>query len=270
MFTKKQFFYNCLGFFVLVSLVFLVCLAQGAGQLTAESAIIIGADNQKIYYRKNIEKRLPVASTVKVLTAVIIREKLELEKKIPITKRASGIAPSKAYLAYGVVYKVKDLLKCFLMSSANDAGVALAEAIAPTEFDFSLLMNKKAQTWGAKNSFFLNATGLPEHKKRQYSTVYDLSIFMHKFLEYPELIQIMETKQASIIGSDAKIIEIRNHNKFLWKKSNDLIGKTGYTNKAKHCFLGVFSQGKKKLIIAILGSRKPWDDLAYLINKKYN
>jgi len=173
------------------------------------------------------------------------------------------------YLSEKESYKVSDLLLCLLMSSANDAGVALAEAMAGTEFRFSLLMNKKAKSWGAKNSFFLNATGLPEYKKRQYSTAYDLALFMRKCIEYPALTQMMQKKYATISGSDGKVIKLRNHNKFLWRSSNDLIGKTGYTRRAKHCFLGLFSKGNKKLIVAIQGSRKPWDDLEYLIGKQY-
>ena len=66
-----------------------------------------------------------------------------------------------------------------------------------------------------------------------------------------------------------KVIKLRNHNKFLWRTGNDLIGKTGYTRAAKHCFLGSFSKSGKQLIVAIQGSRKPWDDLEYLINKNY-
>ncbi|MCK4994059.1 MAG: D-alanyl-D-alanine carboxypeptidase [Candidatus Omnitrophica bacterium] len=237
--------------------------------LTAKSAIIMDANSGIVLFEKNSSLRIPAASTVKVLTAVMAADNLDFERSLTISKRAAGIAPSKVYLSEKQSYKVKDLLLCFLMSSANDAGVVLAEAMAKTEFRFSLLMNKQAKSWGANNSFFLNATGLPEYKKRQYSTVYDLALFMKKFIEYPALTQMMRQKQANISGSDGKVIKLRNHNKFLWRTMNDLIGKTGYTRAAKHCFLGTFSQGNKNFIVAIQGSRKPWDDLEYLIGKKY-
>ena len=237
--------------------------------LTAKSAIVMDAKSGTVLFEKNADLRLPAASTVKILTAVMAADNLDFEKRLSISKRAAGIAPSKAYLSEKKSYKVKDLLLCFLMSSANDAGVALAEAMAETEFRFSLLMNKQAKSWGAKNSFFLNATGLPEYKKRQYSTAYDLALFMRKCVEYPALTQMMQKKHANISGSDGKVIKLRNHNKFLWRATTDLIGKTGYTRAAKHCFLGLFSKGDKKFIVAIQGSRKPWDDLEYLIGKKY-
>jgi D-alanyl-D-alanine carboxypeptidase (penicillin-binding protein 5/6) len=244
-------------------------LSKGSTLLTAKSAIVMDAQSGTVVFEKNPHLRLPAASTVKVLTAVMAAENLDFETRLSISKRAAGIAPSKAGLSEKESYKVKDLLLCFLMSSANDAGVALAESMAPTEFRFSLLMNKQAKSWGAKNSFFLNATGLPEYKKRQYSTAYDLALFMRKCIKYPTLVQMMKIKQASISGSDGKVIQLRNHNKFLWRSSNDLIGKTGYTLRAKHCFLGLFSKGNKQFIVAIQGSRKPWDDLEYVIGKKY-
>lgn len=237
--------------------------------LTAKAVIIMDAETGKILYQRNSNMKLPAASTVKVLTAVMSIERLDLNRQLVISKRAAGIAPSKAYLTEKEKYRVEDLLMCILMSSANDAGVALAESMAETEFRFSLLMNDQAKEWGANSSFFLNATGLPEYKKRQYSTVNDLALFMKKSATYPKLVDMMEKKYANIKGTDGKVIKLKNHNKFLWNDTNDLIGKTGYTRKAKHCFLGLFTKNKRKLIVAMLGSRKLWDDLNYLLKKNY-
>ena len=266
-FTNRTLF----TFVLLVAVLFFarIGLSRQSTSLTAKSAIVMDAQSGIVLFKKNPNLRLPAASTVKVLTAVMAADNLDFESRLNISKRAAGIAPSKAYLSEKKSYKVKDLLLCILMSSANDAGVALAEAMAETEFRFSLLMNRKAKSWGAKNSFFLNATGLPEYRKRQYSTAYDLALFMRKCIEYPALTQMMRKKYANISGSDGKVIKLRNHNKFLWRTTNDLIGKTGYTRGARHCFLGLFSKGNKKLIVAIQGSRKPWNDLEYLIGKKY-
>ncbi len=259
-----------ISFIILIFLTFLCPQANSAQyELTAKSAIIMDAISGKILYQRNANVRMPAASTVKVLTAVMSANNLDPRRCLTISKRAAGIAPSKVYLTEKAEYKTIDLIKCLLMGSANDAGVVLAEAMAPSEFRFSLIMNEKARQIGAKNSFFLNATGLTEYKKRQYSTAYDLALFMKECMSNTQLISIMKTKTAQVLGSDNKVINIKNHNKFLWRDSNDLIGKTGYTNKAGHCFLGAFTRNKRKLIVAIQGSRKPWDDLNYLINKTY-
>ena len=248
--------------------VFFMSGAENLFALTAKAALVMDAQSGKVYFQRNIKMRLPAASTVKIFSAVLMRQKLDLDDDVRVTRRAAGIAPSKVYLSEGTVYKAKDLLRAFLMCSANDAGVALAEAISPTEFRFSLLMNETAQEWGAGDSFFLNATGLPEHGKRQYSTAADLALFMRKFLAHEELVNMLSDKYAQIKGSDGKIIKLKNHNKFLWKDSNDLIGKTGYTYAAKHCFVGFFTRANKRQIVVIMGSKKPWQDLEYLINKK--
>ncbi|MDD5729282.1 MAG: serine hydrolase [Victivallales bacterium] len=258
-----------------ISIILILCIpgtARGSVRktLTAASAIVIDADQGTILYEKNPHCKLPAASTVKVLTALIAVEQLDVGERVRISKRAAGIAPSKAYLSQNEDYAAGDLLKCLLMSSANDAGVALAEAIGTNEGNFASLMNQRAKGLGARNSFFLNATGLPEGKKRQYSTVYDLSLFLKKCLNHPQLLDIMQTKHAAVSGSDGKKIYLRNHNKFLKQKNKyGLIGKTGYTIKAKHCFLGMFKKGKRRLIVAIQGSRRPWDDLDLLMNRRY-
>jgi len=257
--------------FILCMFLIFFCPQANPAQykLTAKSAIIMDADSGKILYQRNANVRMPAASTVKVLTAVMAANILDSKHCLTVSKRAAGITPSKVYLTEKAEYKTIDLIKCLLMCSANDAGVVLAEAMAPTEFQFSLLMNEKAKQIGAENSFFLNATGLTEYKKRQYSTAYDLALFMKECLNNTQLLYIMKTKTTQVLGSDGKVINIKNHNKFLWQDSNDLIGKTGYTRKAGHCFLGSFTHNNRKLIVAIQGSRKLWRDLNYLINKEY-
>ncbi|MCM8812621.1 MAG: serine hydrolase [Candidatus Omnitrophica bacterium] len=245
------------------------CFATQTVGLTAKAAIVYDVDQGKVVYHKDMHALLPAASTVKILTALIVRQKLDLDERVTVSARAAGMAPSKAYLTAGADYAVRDLLKALLMGSANDAGAALAEAVSGTEIKFALLMNETAAAMGAKESRFLNATGLPEGKKRQYSSAYDLSLFMRKFLKYPELAEIIRTKNASITGSDGKVIHLRNHNKMLWRAPNTLVGKTGYTKRAQHCFLGVFPKGKRRLVVAIQGSQRPWADLQYLMDKRY-
>lgn len=235
--------------------------------ITAKAALVRRLDSDIVIFSQSRDLRLRAASTVKVLSAVIAIERLDLDQDVVISKRAAGIAPSKAYLTQGATYKVRDLLKAFLMSSANDAGVALAEAVAGTEIQFAELMNERARQLDAKDSLFLNATGLPEGKRKQYSTVHDLALFMKKLSTFPFLGEVISTKQDVICGSDGKKIYLKNHNKMLGKEGNTLVGKTGYTIAARHCFLGMFSQGKHRYIVALQGSAKPWADLATLMRK---
>ncbi|MCP4650580.1 MAG: D-alanyl-D-alanine carboxypeptidase [PVC group bacterium] len=265
----KQSIHRIIFSCILITLVLFssICFAKTKGGFTAKSALVMDADKGTIIYQRDPYVRLAAASTVKVLTAVLAMENLSEDQWIVISKRAEGITPTKLYMQQGVKYKVSDMLKSLLMNSANDSGVALAEAISDTEIQFSLLMNERARELGAKNSRFFNATGLPEGKKWQYSTAYDLCLFMKEALRYSKLSKYMQMQNTVIKGTDGKEIQVRNHNKMLKRKGNTLIGKTGYTRRAGHCFLGMFTRGKRRYLIAMQGSRKLWDDLEYLMRQ---
>jgi D-alanyl-D-alanine carboxypeptidase len=233
--------------------------------VTAKGALVQRLDTGTVAVQRNSVEARRAASTVKILTAIIAVQELKLDDEAVISKRAACIAPSKAYLTRGAKYKVRDLLKAFLMGSANDAGVALAEAVSGTEIKFSQLMNKRARQMGAKHSKFLNATGLPEGKKWQGASPQDLAIFMKKFSEYPFLMDVLSRKKAVIQGSDGKKISIKNHNKLLWREGNTLIGKTGYTRRAGQCFLGIFKKDGRQYIVVMQGGSKLWGDLKVLM-----
>jgi D-alanyl-D-alanine carboxypeptidase (penicillin-binding protein 5/6) len=202
------------------------------------------------------------------MTAIVALENSGLDKVITISQRASNIEPSKAGLKKGTKYKIRDLLYACLVSSSNDAAFSLAEGIAGKEETFVRLMNKKAKRIGMKDTHFINSTGLPSYssEKEQYSTVYDLSILMRYCLSRPQIIEFLSTKEKYIQGSDSRRIRLINHNKLLFRKSIKIIGKTGYTKKAKHCFVGAVVLDSKKIVFAILASKKPWQDLCILIN----
>lgn len=234
--------------------------------LSAKSAIAIDSRTGKVLYAKNNNLRIPPASTTKLMTAVIIVESLNLNKAILASKKSANVEPSKAGLLYGVEYKAEDLLSACLMSSSNDAAIALAEGLCGSEQEFVKLMNKKAKKIGMKNTVFANSTGLPVKNMKQYSTVYDLTKLMRYALKKPLIVELLRTKEKSIKGSDGRKLYLRNHNKMLWRRPNTIIGKTGYTLKSRHCFVGATVSGKKRIVFAILSAKKPWDDISVLVN----
>lgn len=235
--------------------------------VTAKSAVVVDARTNKILYAKNINLHIPPASCAKIMTALVVLEKIELDKLITVSKRAANIEPSKAGLRRGSQYRSADLLAACLMSSANDASIALAEEVCGSESEFVKLMNEKAKKIGMGNTRFANATGLPSKKIEQYSTVYDLARLMRYALNKPQIVELMNKKEKFISGSDDRKIYLRNHNKMLWKKPKSIIGKTGYTIKSKHCFTGAAgSGGRQKVVFALLSSRKPWQDISILVD----
>jgi len=233
---------------------------------TAASAIIVNLDNDKIIYKKDIYAKHEPASTLKLLTALIALEDLGIKKGVKVSKKATLAEPSKIWLTEGATFNSLDLVKAALMSSANDACVAIAEAVSGSESEFANAMNKRAKKLGAKSSNFVNASGLPA--KKQYTTAYDLYRIAKTALDNPVIYNIMKTRKCSINGDQGSSINLRNHNKLLFRKkhSDTILVKTGYTKSARHCYAGVVYIGNKRYAIVILRSRKPWADIASLVD----
>jgi len=220
---------------------------------------------KKVLYCKNPNRRLSPASTVKIMTALAVLKEFQLENKVMVTEFAASMEPSKVYIAEGESYLVKDLLKGLLLNSGNDASVALAEGIAGSEDRFIKIMNKTAKSIGAKSTSFKNSNGLPA--KGQYSTAYDLSLIVREAMKNKNFVDIMNMKYSKIKEiNTGREIKLKSHNKNLWKDKDYLIlGKTGYTKKAGHCFSGYIHYNRwNKVIVVILNSKSLWLDLETL------
>ena len=232
--------------------------------LTAKSCAIIDMQDGVILYGKQPNLKLPPASTTKVMTVLLVRERLPMDKKITIGPHAANVPPSKAGLTLGAQYSVEDLITATLVSSANDAAVALAGAVAGSEKQFAYLMNLKARELGMNNTFFVNATGLTDRSRKQYSTAYDLARLMRVAVKDRYIDDILGITEASITGSDGKIVPLRAHNKMLWKIPKFVKGKTGWTTASRHTFVGTNYAPNKSIAFAMLCSQKPWTDIERL------
>lgn len=229
-------------------------------KITASGVYVADLSTNKVVLSKNATTRFYPASTVKLLTALVVLEHFPLEGNVVASRRAAAVAPTKAGLASGVSYSARDLLRVLLATSANDAGVALAEAVCGSETEFADLMNQKARRLGAKNSHFTNATGLPD--TRQVTTAQDLSLIARAAFSNSFIVSVMKEKRITISGSNGKKIVRANHNKLLWRLTQPKVyGKTGYTRLAGHCYAGVSYGGKRNLVFVILKSRNPWGDI---------
>ncbi len=206
----------------------------------------------RVLYAKNPELRLLPASTTKLMTALVVMEKANLTDVVTVSRRAAGAPPTRAGLKAGDRVTIETLLYAALMKSANDAAVALAEAVAGSEEAFVKLMNRKALAIGVNNTHFINANGLPG--KGQYITAYDLSKIMRHAIKHPVLKEILGTRITEISTETGKTMFIKNTNKLLWSDDDLLGGKTGYTNQAKHCFVCAGEKDNETLIVALLGS----------------
>lgn len=236
--------------------------------LTAYSAVLMNTWNKRAVYSKKPYVKLAPASTVKIMTALVVLNKSALNKKVIVSRRATFMPPSRVDIKRGEEYSTEDMLKALLLNSGNDASVALAESVAGTEKDFVKIMNEMARKIGCRNTCFKTSNGLPA--KGQYSTAYDLALIMREAAKDKRLLDILRIKEAEIVElNSGRRIKLKNHNKSLWKDTPYLIlGKTGYTIKAGQCFLGYINYNKRhNLIVVVMRGRKLWPDLKELAEK---
>jgi serine-type D-Ala-D-Ala carboxypeptidase (penicillin-binding protein 5/6) len=242
-----------LSFFVLLCAAYclLPTVPAFSAEIQARSAVVMEASTGRVLYAKNPELRLMPASTTKLMTALITVEKVNLKDVVTISRNAVNVAPTKSGLKEGDKVTIETLLYAALMKSANDAAVALAEAVAGTEEEFVQLMNMKAIALGAIDTKFINPNGLPG--KGQYITAYDLSKIMRQAIKHPVLKEIIGTRVTELSTEAGKTFYVKNTNKLLWSDDELLGGKTGFTNAARHCFVCAGERDNSTLIVALLG-----------------
>jgi serine-type D-Ala-D-Ala carboxypeptidase (penicillin-binding protein 5/6) len=221
-------------------------------EIESKAAVVLDASTGRVLYAKNPELRLHPASTTKLMTALVTVDKMKLSDVVTVSRRAAGIAPIRTGFRAGDRVTIETLLYAALMKSGNDAAVALAEAVAGSEWEFVKLMNRKALAIGANDTRFVNASGLPG--KGQYITAYDLSKIMSYAIRYPVLKEILGTRITELSTEKGKTMFIKSTNKLLWSDDYLVGGKTGYTNQAKHCFVCAGERENETIIVALLGS----------------
>ncbi len=231
--------------------------------VTAKAALVVDAHTQKVYFSRSPFLRLPMASTTKIITALLTLEKASLQEKVTVSTRAATTPASKIYLKKGETISVEDLLYATLLKSANDASVALAESVAGSESQFAWMMTRMAHKLGAKNTRFANASGLPAFN--HYSTAWDLALLMKHAIKNPQFVQIARTKTYVMDRKPGLRRHLRNHNKLLWQFPGAGAGKTGYTRAAGHCYVGTATRNGKTLIVVVLKSRNLWGDVQRLL-----
>ena len=235
--------------------------------VTARGAVLIDAVNGKKLFSKNADKRILPASTTKIMTALLVLEKLSLNDYVTVSERATGMQPSKLYLHAGEQYRVIDLLYGLLLNSANDASVVLAEAVAGSEWQFVQMMNQRALKLGAKNTRFVNSNGLPS-REAQYSSAYDMYLIFREALKKDFFRSAIELKYKTIYSRSGRQINLKSHNKILFKGwKQGVYGKTGYTRAARSCFVGFTQRGTHTLVIAVFGCTKRWNDIQRVIER---
>lgn len=219
--------------------------------LHVRSAIVVDSGHS-VLFALNPDAKLPPASTAKLVTAMVVLENLPPEQSVVVSANAAATHTVSPRLRRGEVFSVEDLLHLALMRSVNSAAVALSEAVAGSEERFSKLMNAKARSIGAHDTLFENSSGLPG--SYQHTTVYDLTLILRESLKYPLIRDILGKKEVVVKPRSGRVLKVENTDKLLWVMGNMIGGKTGYTNSAKHCFVGAAETENGVVYAAVLGA----------------
>lgn len=250
-------FKKSLTIFLLTAAILITMMpAVQAFDVNLESAILIEAETGQHLFEKNADEKLPPASITKIMTLLIAMEKVEdgtisLDDEVTISRFAESMGGSQIFLAANTRVKMSDLLKAITIASANDASVAVGEAIAGTYSNFIAMMNEKASELGMDNTNFVNSTGLPDPSGEHYSTAEDISIMARELVKYEQVL-----KWASIW---VEYLELPNREAML-VNTNKLINsypsmdglKTGHTNEAGFCLVATAKKGESRLISVVL------------------
>ena len=221
--------------------------------LSAEKAILMDAQTKRVLYQKNAADRSLIASTTKIMTALVICEQCNVLDRMSIPKEAVGIEGSSMYLKEGEVLTVQELLYGLMLHSGNDAATALAIYCGGTVEGFVQLMNDKAHRLGLEDTHFENPHGLdsPAH----YSTAKDLAVLSAYAMKNPIFRQTVSTK--SLKAGDRYLT---NHNKLLWRVEGADGVKTGFTKAAGRILVSSATRDGRRLIAVTINAPSDWND----------
>lgn len=223
-------------------------------EISAKSAILVDANTGKVLFSKNDTAQRPVASTQKLLTALIVAEAGELDKRVEIEATDTNCEPTKIYVKPGQTYTRLQLLNALLVKSGNDVARTLARDNAGSVSAFADKMTQRVRNLGGTNSNFENPNGLPA--QGQYSTARDMARVARMAYRNPTLREIMKTRYYNFRYSSGNVVPLRNTNRVLRTYSFCNGMKTGYTDLAGHCLISSGSYNGRDVIAVMLGCTK--------------
>jgi len=225
-------------------------------EVSSKSAILMEAESGEIIFSKNENQPLPPASVTKIMTLLLVMEAIAEERispdsSVPISAYAASMGGSQVFLKEGENMTVRDLLKCTVIASANDAAVALSEYIYGSESAFVKAMNERAASLGMKNTNFENTTGLDDTTENHVTSALDIAIMSRELLRHPLILEYSSLWQDSI--RDGEFV-LTNTNRLVRYYDGCTGLKTGSTDKAGYCISATAERDGMKLIAVVMGA----------------
>ena len=233
--------------------------ALSVPHISAQSAILVEPTSGIVVYEKNADAQLPMASTTKIMTAIIALEHMEPSTSVEISPLAVGIEGSSIYLYVGEHLSMEHLLYALLLESANDAATAIAIAVAGSVESFADLMNQKASDLGLIHTHFTNPHGL-DHEDH-YTTASDLATLAAYCMQNEMFRTIVSTQRMTIPFQDTEDARLLlNHNRLLRSFPGTIGLKTGFTKRSGRCLVSAVERDGMTLICVTLNAPNDWED----------
>ncbi len=232
----------------------------------AQAAYLIEANSGRVLYAKNENARLPMASTTKIMTALLAIESGRMDETVRVPDAAIGTEGSSMYLQTGETLTLSDLVYGLMLRSGNDAAVAIALLLDGSTEAFAERMNARAQALGLLDTHFVTPNGL--HDPDHYTTAHDLALLSAAALENPVFAGIVRTEYIRTAGSNPHTL--KNKNRLLWEYEGGIGVKTGYTKAAGKCLVFAAERGGMKLVGAILNCPSMWDTAKRMLDDGFS
>lgn len=242
--------------------------AEGAPQVSAQSAVVIDQKSGRVLFNKGADWELPMASTTKIMTAFLALKYGNLEDIVEVSNNAAGVEGSSMYLEKGEKITLENLVYGLMLVSGNDAAVAIAENVGGSVEGFIEKMNQETVNLGLSHTHFDNPNGLPS--ETHYTTALELAKITKAAMDIPKFCEIVSTKSKKIPWETRDYDrELTNHNKLL-KNLDGCIGvKTGFTKAAGRCLVSAVTRDEMTLICVTLNAPNDWNDHTVLHNSLF-
>lgn len=263
---KKKFVSSVLTLILIAMLLVATAVPVHAEpSISAESAILMDADSGRVLYQKNAFVRMPMASTTKIMTAIVAIELCDIKETVTVSEQAVGVEGSSVYLYPEEKLTLEELIYALLLESANDAAAAIAIHVAGSVDSFSALMNQKAEALGLTGTHFVNPHGL-DHEDH-HTTAYDLAKLTAYALKNEAFRRICGTVRKTIpLKGDEGTRVLINHNKMLSRYDGAIGVKTGFTKKSGRCLVSAAERDGLTLIAVTLSAPDDWNDHGAMLN----
>ena len=244
------------------------CGAEGMNpSVSADSAVLYVPETEVFLYTKNADQRMPMASTTKIMTALVTIENADLGDTVNVPMEAVGIEGSSAYLKGGEILTVEELLYALMLQSANDVAATLAYHIGGSTQGFADLMNAKAESLGLRDTHFTNPHGLDD--KEHYTTARELAVITAEALKNDDLKEIVSTDKITFANDERRRTYV-NHNKLLHMYDGCIGVKTGFTKKSGRCLVGAAERCNLTFISVTLDAPNDWSDHKKMLDLGYD